>query len=171
MISRSTWLGNHIIHIDFDLLMHHIREQGYHGLLVCRPSILQVEWHDVVGIGSLISGERRFGSVLFSHLDLITTWEPVHKGEEHVGHSVINQGINMWQGKIILWVGSIQISIIHTHAPNSKATCRPTMHTLYSVTLFVQSKFSLIETRICWPFEDTRTAPFPFPVLLVAPSK
>ena len=40
----------------------------------------------------------------------------MRKGEEHVGRGVINQGIDMWQGKIILRVGSIQISIIDEHA-------------------------------------------------------
>ena len=73
MISRSLWLGNHIIHIDFDLFMHQIMEQGYHGLLVGCPSILQAEWHDIVGVGSLMGGECSFVFVLFSHLDLITT--------------------------------------------------------------------------------------------------
>ena len=82
--------------------MHHIMEQGYHGLLVCHPSILQAKWNDVVGIGSLMSGECYLGFVLFSHIDLIITQESIHKGEEHVGHGFINQGIDIWQGKIIL---------------------------------------------------------------------
>ena len=43
-----------------------------------------------------MSGERYFGFVFFSHLDLIMTWESIHKGEEHVGHGVINQGIDVW---------------------------------------------------------------------------
>ena len=63
-----------------------------------------------------MSGECCFGFVLFNHLDLIITQEPIHKEEEHVGHGVINQGINMWQGKIILRASQTQISIINTHA-------------------------------------------------------
>ena len=89
--------------------MHHIMEQGYHGLLVGCPNILQDKWHDIVGLGSLMSGERCFGFVPFSHLDLIITRQPFHKGEEHVGHGVINRGIDVWQGEIILWAGPIQI--------------------------------------------------------------
>ena len=116
MISKSAWLGSHIIHIDFDLLMHHIMEQGYHGSLVGRTNILQAKWHDIVGVSFPMGGERCLGFVLFSHFDLIITWEPFHKGEEHVGRSVINQGIDMWQGKIILRAGLIQISIINAHA-------------------------------------------------------
>ena len=116
MISRSLWLGNHAIHIDFNLLMHHIIEQGYHGSLVGCIGIRQSKWHDIVGIGPLISGECCLGFILFSHFGQIITWEPIHKGEEHIGCGVINQGIDMWQGKIILWAGPIQISIINAHA-------------------------------------------------------
>ena len=73
MISRIMRLGNHIIHIDFNLLVYHITEQGYHGPLVGRPNILQAKRHDIIGISSLMSGECCFGFVFFSHLDLIIT--------------------------------------------------------------------------------------------------
>ena len=116
MISRSARLGNHIFHVDFNLLIHHIMEQGYHGSLVSHPNILQTEWHDIIGISSPMSGERCFGFVFFSHIDLIVTRESIHKGEEHVGRGVINQGIDVWQGRIILRAGLIQISIIDAHA-------------------------------------------------------
>ena len=89
-------------------------EQGYRGLLV-GPSILQVEWHDVRGIGSPMSGEKCLSFVLFNHLDLIITQESIHKREEHVGRCVINQGNDIWQGKIILRAGLIQIPIIDMH--------------------------------------------------------
>ena len=90
MISRSAQLGDHIVHVDFDLLVYYIVEQGYYGSLVGRPSILQVEWHDIVSGGSLMSGERFFGFVFFSLFDLIITQELIHKGEKHVGRGVIN---------------------------------------------------------------------------------
>ena len=96
--------------------MHHITEQGYHGSLVGHPSILSAEWHDIVVVSSPMGGEHCLGFVLFSHLDLIITQEPVHEGEEHVGRGVINQGVDVWQRKIIFWVGLIQISIIDAHA-------------------------------------------------------
>ena len=63
-----------------------------------------------------MGGELYLGFILFSHFDLIIIQEPVHKGEEHVGRGVINQGIDIWQGKIILQAGPIQISIIDAHA-------------------------------------------------------
>ena len=91
-------------------------EQGYHSSLVGRSSILQAEWHDIVGVSSPMGGEHCLGFVLFSHLNLITTQEPVYDGEEYVGHGVINQGIDVWQGKVILQASPIQISIIDTHA-------------------------------------------------------
>ena len=96
--------------------MHHIMEQGYHGSLVGRTDILQAEWHYIIGISPPMGGECCLGFVFFSHFDLIITQEPIHKGEEQVGRGVINQGIDTWQGKIILRVGPIQISIINAHA-------------------------------------------------------
>ena len=53
--------------------------------------------------------------VLFSHFDLIITREPIHKGEEHVGHGVINQGVDMWQWKVVLGASPVQILIVDTH--------------------------------------------------------
>ena len=91
-------------------------EQGYHDSLIGHTGIFQAKWHDIVGVSSLMGGERCLVYVFFSHFDLIITWEPVHKGEEHVGCNVINQGIDMRQGKMILWAGSIQISISDAHA-------------------------------------------------------
>ena len=96
--------------------MHHIMEQSYHGSLVSRTCALQTERHDIIGISSPIGSEWCLGPILFNHLDLIITREPIHKGEECVGHGVFNQSINMWQGKIILQASPIQVSIINTHA-------------------------------------------------------
>ena len=48
--------------------MHHIMEQGYHGLLVGRLSILQAEWHDAASVDSPIGGEHCLGFFLFSIL-------------------------------------------------------------------------------------------------------
>jgi len=90
MISRSAQLGDHVIHIDFDLLMHHIMEQGYHGSLVSHTCIFQTEWHDIIGVSSPMGSECHLGFVLFSHRDLIITRESIHKGEEHVGSCVVN---------------------------------------------------------------------------------
>ena len=51
---------------------------------------------------------------------------------------------------------------LRSYVPNSKATCKPTMHASYSVTLFMQSKFSLTETGIYWPFGILELFPFHF---------
>ena len=54
MISRSAQLGDHVIYIEFNLLMHHIMEQSYHDSLISRICILQIKWHDIIGISSLM---------------------------------------------------------------------------------------------------------------------
>ena len=75
--------------------MHYIMEQGYHGLLVVRTSILQAEWHAIVGVSSPMGGECYLGFVLFSHLKLIITEKLIHKGEEHISRGIINQNVDI----------------------------------------------------------------------------
>ena len=62
-----------------------------------------------------MSGKCCLSFVFFCHFDLIITQEFIHKGEEHVSYGVIDQGIDMWQWKIVLRAGPIQISVINAH--------------------------------------------------------
>jgi len=39
------------------------------------------------------------------------------------------------------------LKMLRSYVPNSKETCRPTMHAWYFATLFIQSKFSLTMLR------------------------
>ena len=50
MISRSMQLDDHVIYLDFNLFMHHIMEQSYHGWLISPTYVLQIKWHDIIGI-------------------------------------------------------------------------------------------------------------------------
>ena len=43
-----------------------------------------------------MSGECCLGFIYFGYFDLIITRESIHKGEEHVGHAIIDYGIDMW---------------------------------------------------------------------------
>ena len=60
-----------------------------------------------------MSGECYLSFVFLGHLDLIIAWESIHEGEEHVGSSIIDQGIDMRQWKIVLGAGLVQISVIN----------------------------------------------------------
>ena len=71
MILGSVGFGNHVIYVDFDLFMHHIMEQGYHGLLIGSTDILQDEWHDIICISSPMSGKCYLSFVFLDHFDLI----------------------------------------------------------------------------------------------------
>ena len=57
MIPGSVGFGYHVIHVDFNLFMHHIMEQGQHGSLISSTYILQAEWHNIICISSPMSGE------------------------------------------------------------------------------------------------------------------
>ena len=61
-------------------------------------------------------GECCLGFVLLDHFDLIIAGESVNEGEEPIGSSIINQGIDVWQLKIILGVGPVQIPVTNAYA-------------------------------------------------------
>ena len=73
MILGSVGFSNHVIYVDFDLFMHHIMEQGYHGSLIGSIDVLQTKWHDIICISSPMSGKCCLGFVLLGHLVLIVT--------------------------------------------------------------------------------------------------
>ena len=54
-----------------------------------------------------MSGECYLSFVLFSHLDLIVAGESIHEGKKPVGSGIIDQGIDMWQRKVILGAGMV----------------------------------------------------------------
>ena len=60
-------------------------------------------------------GECHLGFVLLNHFDLIVAGEVVHEGEEPISSGIIDQGIDVWQWKIILGIGPVQMSIINAH--------------------------------------------------------
>ena len=53
MVILSLGLCYHVIHIYFDLLMHHVMKQRYHCYLICCPDVLQPQRHDLVAKDSL----------------------------------------------------------------------------------------------------------------------
>ena len=109
-------LNNFLNSTKWCLAMHHIMEQGYHGSLIGSTDILQVEWHDIICVGSPMSGECSLGFVLLCHLNLVVAWESIHEGEEPICSDIMDQGINVWLWKVILGAGPIQIPIINAHA-------------------------------------------------------
>ena len=63
-----------------------------------------------------MNGECCLGFVFFGHFDLIIAWESIHEGEEPIGSSIIDQSIDMWQWKVILGAGSVQIPVVDAYA-------------------------------------------------------
>ena len=48
MILCGAKLSDHVIHVNLDLMMNHVMEQGDHSSLINGPRIFQTERHDVV---------------------------------------------------------------------------------------------------------------------------
>ena len=56
-----------------------------------------------------MNGDYCLSFVFLGHLNLIITRESIHKGEEHVGSSIIDQCIDMRQWEIVLGASLVQI--------------------------------------------------------------
>ena len=63
-----------------------------------------------------MTDECCLGFVFLGELELIIALESIHKGEEHVDSGIIDQGIDMWQWKVILGVGLVQILVVFAYA-------------------------------------------------------
>ena len=84
MVIFSLGLCYHVIHIYFNLLMHHVMKQRYHCSLIRYPDVLQPKRHDLVAKGSSHSQEYGLFHIFRSHPDLIIARESVHKGKQKV---------------------------------------------------------------------------------------
>ena len=71
MIPGCAGFGNHVVYVDFNLFVHHIVEQGYHGSLISSTGILYAKWHDIVCISYPMSGECCLGFILLDLFDLV----------------------------------------------------------------------------------------------------
>ena len=86
----------HVVHIYFDLLVHHVMEQRHHCSLVRCLGILQPKRHDLVIKGSRHSQECGLFHIFRSHSVLIIARESVHKGKQKVFGRIVYQDIDMW---------------------------------------------------------------------------
>ena len=73
--------SNYVVHVDLDLLMHHIMEQSYHGPLISCPGILESKGHHLVTERPPQGDESSLFHILWRHLYLIVTGETVHEGK------------------------------------------------------------------------------------------
>ena len=75
--------------------MDHIMKQIYHSPLICWPSILQSEGHDLVAKGAPLHNEGCHLHVFRSHPNLIIVGETIREREDFMMSNVIDQDINM----------------------------------------------------------------------------
>ena len=89
MIVLTLGFFYHVVHIYFNLLVHHVMEQCHHCPLICCPNILQPKRHDLVIEGSPHRQECGLFHIFWSHSDLVIAQECIHKGKQGVFGRII----------------------------------------------------------------------------------
>ena len=104
-------LHYHVININFYFFVDQIMQQSSGCTFVSSTSILKAKWHDFVAICPLWSNEGGFIHIFGSHLNLIVPWKSIHKWQQGMSCCIINQDINVGQGKIIFQVSVRDMSL------------------------------------------------------------
>ena len=94
--------GNYVVHVDLDLLVHHIVEQSYHSPLISCPGVLASKGHHLVTERSPQGDEGSLFHILRRHLYLIVTGEPIHEGKQSEIGCIIHEDIDVCRGKLSL---------------------------------------------------------------------
>ena len=115
MIFPLTGLHNHIIHIDLNIPVHHVMKQCSSYSLIGSTCVLQPKRYDLIIVGAPLSDKICLLPILRSHHNLVITRESIHKRQHCMPCRTINQHVNMWERKIILGAGLVEISKVHTN--------------------------------------------------------
>ena len=116
MICLVSRLHYQVVHIYLDISMHHIMEQSSSSSLISGFCILQPKWHSPVAVSTPLNNERSLLHILYGHHNMIIPRKSIHKRQHRMSCSALNQHINVWEGKIILRVGFVQITTVYTNS-------------------------------------------------------
>ena len=113
MVISPPRLYNYVIHIVFQLAMHHVMEYGGHHVLISCACIFQLKGHHnavEVTYGCFESG---FLYISWRHLNLIISTKFIHKGEHGVPCYRVYQQVHVRQREFVLWANLVEVSEIY----------------------------------------------------------
>ncbi|PKI41847.1 hypothetical protein CRG98_037752 [Punica granatum] len=88
-------LGDHVVNVDLNLLVHHVVKERDHSPLIGCPNVFEIEGYDLITKGALHCDESCLGLVLFGHPDLIIPRETVHERELRVACGFVDQDVDV----------------------------------------------------------------------------
>ena len=114
MIWTLTRFDYDVIHVHFNFLMNHIVENSCPGSHLSGTGVLEAERHHPVVIYTTRCNECHVFRVFLIHQNLVITCIIVHKWLHLMFGTIVNQNMDVWQRKIILWACFFEIHVVDT---------------------------------------------------------
>ena len=118
MTHSHTRMSNKVIQKYFDNRFEIMEDQGHSPLKSC-SDVFKAKRHLTICKGSPRTNKGNFMLVLRFNLYLIIPEEAVHKRKYLASRTLIQNLINKWCGKIILRIGTIQVTELNAYVDRS----------------------------------------------------
>ena len=107
----------HVIYVHLHGCPYLLLEHPVHQPLISSSCVLEPKWHHTITIGSLRCDERGLFLVIWVHADLVVAGEGIHKTEEFMAGSGINDEVDSWQRETIFWACSVDVNEVDAESP------------------------------------------------------
>ena len=81
-----------------------------HGSLKSGADIFKAKWHDLICKSAPQTNECGFKLINTTDNNLVVSGEAIHKGENLVPRTFINDLVNKWCGEVVFWTSFFQIT-------------------------------------------------------------
>ena len=85
-------------------------EKIRHGSLKGSAGIFKAKWHDAVCESAPRTNERGFKLISTTENNLVVSGEAIHKGENLVPRTLINDLVNKWCGEVVFGTSFVKIA-------------------------------------------------------------
>ena len=107
----------HVIYVHLHGCAYLLLEHPVHQPLISSSCVLEPKWHRMIKIGSLRCDERGLFLVVWVHADLVVAGEGIHKTEEFMVGSGINDEVDSRQRETVFWACSVDVSEVDAESP------------------------------------------------------
>ena len=118
MMHSQPRMSSKVIQKDFNNHFEIMKNQG-HSSLKCGSRVFKTKRHLSICKGTPRTNKCSLMLVLGFDLYLIVSEKSIHKGKYLASHTLIQNLINKWCGKIFLRIGTIQFTKISAYADHS----------------------------------------------------
>ena len=107
----------HVIYVHLHGCSYMLLEHPVHQPLISSSCVHELKWHHTIIIGSLRCEKRGIFLVIWVHADLVVAGEGIHKTEEFMAGSGINDEVDLWQRETFFWACSVDVSEVDAESP------------------------------------------------------